>query len=145
MKLFESRRVDERVQADVRNAAALVLGITQALLAGVILYRLYVLGQPDEQIRDLQAVLGISVFGFIAVQLFLGGAMPVPTWRGMLAGYLILTALVSGACLLIYGVPARGDWANTWLPATAGPAVLILTYALIAHLGKKRLERQIEE
>ena len=145
MRLFEPRRIDERVQANVRSAAAILLGVTQVLLAAVILYRVYVLGQPDQQIRDIQAVLAISVFGFIAAQLFLGGAFPVPTWRGMLVVYLALTVLVCGVCLLIYGLPAANQWTNTWLPATAGPAVLVLAYSLVAYLGQRRIERQIEE
>nr|MDJ0919311.1 hypothetical protein [Woeseiaceae bacterium] len=71
--LFHSLQIDERTRSTTRYAAAIWLGVTQLLLVGVIFYRLYVLGQPDEEIRDFQAVLGISLFGYIALQLYLGG------------------------------------------------------------------------
>ncbi|MBD3236849.1 MAG: hypothetical protein GF330_09105 [Candidatus Eisenbacteria bacterium] len=145
MKLFESHRIDERVRSNARYAAAILLGVTQVLLAGVIFFRLYVLGQPDAEIRDFQAVLGISIFGYIALQLFLGGIFPIPTLRGALIAYVALTGLVAGGCILIYGVPPIENWANTWLPAVAGPAILVGAYALLARLGKQRLEKQIGE
>jgi len=112
--LFQKKAIDERTRSNTRYAAAIWLGTTQILLAGVVFYRLYVLGQPDEQIRDFQAVLGISIFGYLALQLFVGGVMPTPTWTG------------------------------TWLPALLGPALFIGAYALTARLGQWRIERQIE-
>jgi len=85
---FQQLQTDERLRSSTRYAAALWLGVTQVLLAGVVFYRLYVLGQPDEQIRDFQTVLSISIFGYLALQLFLGGVMPVPTWKGAIVMYL---------------------------------------------------------
>ena len=85
---FQQLQTDERLRSSTRYAAAIWLGVTQVLLAGVVFYRLYVLGQPDEQIRDFQTVLAISIFGYLALQLFLGGVMPVPTWKGAIVMYL---------------------------------------------------------
>ena len=141
---FQEMKIDERTRSVTRYAAAIWLGITQVLLAGVIFYRLYVLGQPDQEIRDFQAVLGVSIFGHIALQLFLGGVMPTPTWRGALAAYLTLTSFIVAGCLMIYGWPQSAEWANTWLPALLGPALLVCGYALVARLGQWRIERQIE-
>ena len=144
MTLFDKYRLDERVRTSAGQAAAIWLGVTQILLAGVVFYRLYVLGQPDAEIRDFQAVLGISLFGYIALSLYLGGLFPMPTWKGAVVGYLILMGMVTGGCLLIYGIPPIEDWTNTWLPALTGPAIIIGLYWLIAWLGKRRLDRQIE-
>jgi hypothetical protein len=63
----------------------------------------------------------------------------------MLLGYVALTAIIIGGCLLIYGIPAMSNWQNTWLPALLGPAILIGGYSLVARLGKRRLEKQIAE
>jgi phosphoglycerol transferase MdoB-like AlkP superfamily enzyme len=143
MMFFQKIKIDERTRSNTRYAAAIWLGITQLLLAGVLFYRLYVLGQADEQLRDFQAVLGISIFGHLALQLFLGGVMPIPTWRGALVSYLALSALIITGCLIIYGWPAPADWAITWLPALLGPALMVGGYALVANLGQWRIERQI--
>jgi hypothetical protein len=143
MMLFHPLENDERTRSNTRFAAAIWLGVTQVLLAGVVFYRLYVLGQPDEQIRDFQAVLAISIFGYLALQLFLGGVMPVPTWKGAALTYVVLSVVISVVCLLIYGWPPLAEWSNTWLPALLGPALLIAAYALVARAGRWRVERRL--
>ena len=142
--LFHPLQIDERTRSTARYAAAIWLGVTQLLLVGVIFYRLYVLGQPDEQIRDFQTVLGISLFGYAGLQLFLGGVMPIPTWKGALVGYLVLTGTITGVCLIIYGWPQPSEWTDTWLPALLGPAMLIAAYRLVERLGLWRIERQLQ-
>lgn len=136
-------RIDERSRLNTAQAAAIWLGVTQVLLAGVIFFRLYVLGQPDEEIRDFQAVLAISLFGFMAMQLFFGGVLPVLGWKALLVAYLVLAAVITGVCLAIYGWPDASDWANTWLPTLLGPAILVVAYAVIARAGQWRTEREI--
>lgn len=138
-----NKTIDERSRSNTAYAAAIWLGVTQILLAGVIFYRLYILGQADEEIRDFQGVLAISLFGFIGMQLFLGGIMPVLKWKGLLLAYAVLAGSITAGCLLIYGWPAVGDWANTWLPALLGPALLVGAYAAVSRLGQWRIERQI--
>jgi len=142
---FQQIKVDERTRSNTRYAAAIWLGVTQILLAAVIFYRLYALGQVDEEIRDFQAVLAISIFGYLALQLFLGGVMPIPTWRGVVLTYLILSGSIVSGCLAFYGWPQLEDWANTWLPALLGPAIIVAAYTLVAKLGQRRIERQIED
>lgn len=143
--LFQPLQIDERTRSTTRYAAAIWLGVTQVLLAGVVFYRLYVMGQPDEEIRDFQSVLAISLFGYAALQLFLGGVMPVPTWKGAVVSYLVLTTVISGVCLAIYGWPQPAEWTDTWLPALLGPALLIGAYILVARVGQWRIERQLEQ
>ena len=145
MKLIQEHRLDERLRTSAGRVAAIWLGVTQVLLAGVIFYRLYVLGQPDSGIRDFQAVLAISIFGHIALSLYLGGLFPVPTWKGAVTAYLVLMAMVVGGCLIIYGVPPVSDWTSTWLPALAGSALFVGLYWLAAWLGRWQLERKIRE
>ena len=141
--LFHKMKIDERTRSNSRYAAAIWLGVTQILLAGVVFYRLYLLGQPDEEIRDFQAVLAISIFGYLSLQLFLGGVMPIPTWRGAVAAYLVLTISIVVVCLFIYGWPKPEQWQNTWLPSLLGPALFVGAYALVARLGQWRVERHI--
>ncbi len=142
--LFKTLVQDERAQSNTRYAAAIWLGVTQVLLAGVVFYRLYVLGQPDEQISDFRAVLAISIFGYLALQLVLGGVMPILTLKSAVISYVLLTTAIVVGCLLIYGWPESSEWTSTWLPATLGPALFIGAYALVARLGQWRIDRQIE-
>jgi phosphoglycerol transferase MdoB-like AlkP superfamily enzyme len=144
MMLFEKLTLDERARANTRYAAAIWLGVTQVLLFAVIFYRLYILGQADDELRDFQAVLAISLFGYMGLQLFLGGVMPVPTWKGMMVSYVVLTGIITVVCLAIYGWPEASQWANTWLPALLGPAILVAAYAAVARMGQWRIEREIQ-
>ncbi|MGD8346401.1 MAG: hypothetical protein PVI83_04095 [Lysobacterales bacterium] len=142
--MFTKRNpIDERSRSNTAYAAAIWLGVTQVLLAGVVFFRLYVLGQPDEEIRDFQAVLAISLFGFMGLQLFLGGILPVLSWKGLLLAWALLAAVITIVCLFIYGWPNPDDWMNTWLPALAGPALLVAAYGIVARLGQWRIDRQI--
>ena len=143
--LFQKLERDERTFAAGGRVAGVWLGITHVLLAGVIFYRLYILGQPDEEIRDFQTIFAISLFGHMITQLFLGGLLPVPTWRGMLACYVILTGAITVVCLAIYGLPEASEWQNTWLPGFLGPAILLGLYRLTAWLGRRRIEKMIGE
>jgi len=142
--LFERRPLDERVRASAGRIGAIWLGVTQVLLAAVIFYRLYVLGQPDHELRDFQAVLALSLFGHIGLQLYFGGLLPVPTRSGVLVMYFGLVAAIAGTCLIAYGVPPLADWHNTYLPAVLGPALLVGLYWFTAWLGKRRVERLME-
>lgn len=142
--LFQRLQIDERTRSTTRYAAAIWLGVTQVLLAAVVFYRLYVLGQADEEIRDFQAVLAISLFGYAALQLFLGGIMPIPTWKGAIVSWAVLAGVITVVCLAIYGWPRADQWADTWLPALLGPALLIGAYMFVARLGQWRIERQLD-
>lgn len=142
--LFKKLNLDERAVSTTRYAAAIWLGVTQILLAGVVFYRLYVLGQPDEQLRDFQAVLAISLFGYLGLQLFLGGVMPALTWKGAVILWAILAGAIAIFSIGIHGWPAPSDWSSTWLPGLLGPALLVGAYALFAWLGQHRIERLIE-
>lgn len=134
-RLF-GRIVDERLRENSRYAAAIMLGVTQVLLAVAVFVRLYVHGQPDAEIADFRAVLFISVFGFVILQLLLGGILPKPTPKGALAAYLVLTGLVAGGCLIIYGLPPAVAWKSTWLPALLGPALFVGIYWITAIAGE---------
>jgi len=101
--------------------------------------------RTESNTRYAAIVFGISVFGGLALQLFLGGVLPALTWRGALAAYATLTSFVVAGCLLVYGWPQPAEWANTWLPALLGPALIVGAYALVARLGQWRIERQIEK
>jgi hypothetical protein len=134
---------DERSHAVNGMVAQVFLGLTQIFLAAIVFYRLYVVGQPDSEISDLRLLLAFSIFGYIAARLYFGGILPELAVKPALVAYVGLAGLITVVCLLIYGWPAPEDWTVTWLPAFLGPAILIGLYALVAYLGRRRVEREI--
>ena len=142
--LFHKIITDERTRSTTQQAAAIWLGVTQVLLAGVIFYRLYLLGQPDEQLRDFQAVLAISIFGYLLMTAYTGGLLPAPTWKGAAFMYVVLVLAITMISVLSHGWPASDEWSSTWLPALAGPAILIGAYTFVLRFGYWRTERKID-
>ena len=142
--LFKRNPIDERVRMTVGRWSNAWLGVTQLLLFGVIFYRLYILGQPDAELNDFRLVLAVSVLGSFGLHLYLGGLLPVPTWKGALICYLVLVLTICGVCLPLYGLPAAEQWASTWLPALLGPALFISAYWLVAFLGERRVEKLLD-
>ena len=67
---------DERTLNVNARVSQFALVFTQLGLYGIILYRVYVLNQPDETINDLRVLLGISIFGTMFATLFFGGMLP---------------------------------------------------------------------
>jgi len=143
-ELFDSSN-DERSSYVTGRCAVIFLGITQILLLLALLRRRYLLHQPSGDIWDIQVILLVSIFGYIGARLFLGGALPVLSLKAALAGYFILAAIITGGCLIFLGVPDPSEWANTWLPALLGPAIVISLYSFLAWLGRKRIDRMLED
>ena len=112
--LFKKRGVDERIRSTVGTWSAVWLGVTQ-----------------------------LMVFGSLMLHLYLGGLLPVPTWKGAVVAYVGLAGAVAALGLGIHGIPRPEEWARTWLPGFAGPALGVGAYWLVAWLGERRIERMI--
>lgn len=135
---------DERSEQVAGRSAMIMLGLTQVALGAILLTRLYVLGQPDEELRDIQLVLLGSIAGYFSLRSFLGGIMPVPTPKQALIAYVSLFAFLFITLSLWLGLPDLRDWANTILPVVVGPAIIVGGYWFIARLGQKRIERALD-
>ena len=134
---------DERAQQVSGQSAAITLGLTQVALGLTLLFRLYILDQPDTEVRDLQYVLLGSIVGYFVLRSFLGGIMPVPTVRQALFAYGGMVAFLFIVLSLWLGLPDLSDWTNNVLPAVVGPAIIVGGYWIIAALGKRRIERTL--
>ena len=134
---------DERSERVAGRSAIVMLGLTQVALGVVLLTRLYVLGQPDEELRDIQWVLLGSIAGYFTLRSFLGGIMPVPTLKQAAIAYLGLVVVLSVTLSIWLGLPDLENWINTILPVAVGPAIIVGGYWLVAWLGQKRIEREL--
>lgn len=136
---------DERGLQISGQSALITMGLMQLAMGIIILVRAYVLDQPDEELRDLQLLLAGSYVVFLLIRSFLGGTLRVPSPKKALFSYLAIVAFLFIVLSLIYGLPAPSEWKTTILPITAGPAIVIACYWLIAWLGRRHVERQIRE
>lgn len=139
-------QLDERTENVTGKVAFIFLIMVQVLLVVMIFYQRYLLDRPATYYNDLAILLGISTVGFWLVNLYLGGALPSLSVRRGALIYLLLVASIAIPHLfitLIRGVPSGRHWFwLTWILVILGiPAVLVGSYSLAAHLGKKRLEQ----
>lgn len=134
---------DERMQIITGRIAVIFLSLTQTAILGIILYRRYFLGQGDEYYYDIRIVLGVSVFGYIAARLYYGAVLPVLSFKKLAYIYVGSVLFLSVVLSIWFGLPTVDDWQITILPVLLGPAILISAYWLMAHLGKKRMEKEM--
>jgi len=134
---------DERMVDLTGRLANTALSLTQVALLGAILYRRHVLGQSEEYYSDIQLILGLSLFGYIAARLYFGAILPVLSFKVTLTIYIGFVAFLFVTLSFLYGLPTSDNWHNTILPVTLGPAIILGLYWLIAYLGKRRAEKEL--
>lgn len=134
---------DERTEQVAGRSAMIMLGLTQVALGVVLLTRLYLLGQPDEELRDIQWVLLGSIAGHFALRSFLGGILAVPTLKQAVIAYVGMFVALFVILSIWLGLPDLENWTNTILPVVVGPALIVGGYWLVAWLGQRRIEREL--
>ena len=134
---------DERMIELTGKLANIALSLTQLALLGAILYRRYVLGQGEENYSDIQIILGLSVFGYIAARLYFGAVLPVLSIKATLRIYIVSVVFLFITLSFIYGLPSLDNWHNTILPVSLGPAILLGLYWGFAYLGKRRSDKDL--
>ncbi len=134
---------DERLVGAAGKIAAIVLPLTQVALGLAVVYRAYVLNQPDHEFNDLRIILGLSIVSYIGASLYWGGYYPVLKIRTLLIIYFVFVVVLFTICSIIYGLPTLDNWMNTLLPALVAPAILVGLYAGVAYLGQRRIEKEL--
>jgi len=90
---------------------------------------------------DFRLILGLSVFGYIAVRLYYGAVLPILSFRKLFYIYIGFVGFLFAVLSIWLGLPTLDNWTNTILPVLLGPAILLFLYWLFAYLGKKRMDR----
>jgi hypothetical protein len=134
-------QIDERAELVSGKLAFIFLGMTQAGLFSAIIYQRYIQRLPPSYYNDLAVIFAASVLGYWLLSLYLGGVLPVLSLRSILAAYLYLTLSIGLPYTLIRGLPQGQEWADRLLIILGGPGVLVGGYAIVAALGRRRLER----
>ncbi|HPH97170.1 MAG TPA: hypothetical protein PKW33_11155 [Anaerolineaceae bacterium] len=136
--------VDERTEQINGWVSFFCLMLTQLALAGVLVYKRYFLGLPEEAYAEIIWILGLSVGGYWALRLYFSGILPVIPLKKMAIIYIISVALIFIPTLLIVGWPPAERWYEVLYPFI-GVAVILGFYSLVAYFGKRRLEKDIAE
>jgi hypothetical protein len=143
--------LDERERNVYRKFITVLYFITLSVLIGMQLYRQFVLGQPPEQWNDIALLITFNVLFLLGGGLFLSGAVEVKKIkvRYFVVGYAafvifgLLFTIFKYAVLLGQDVGIVQVW-NYMLIILPITAVLMVGWGLLAYLGYRRMEDQLE-
>ena len=132
---------DERTDEVAGRVAFIFLALTHAALLTAILFQRYIQGLPPGYYNDLAIIFAGSLLGYWFFSFFLGGVMPVLSIRSIVSTYALFVLGIGLPYTLIRGLPQDGEWSYRLLIILGAPAVLVGGYALVAAMGKRRLDR----
>ena len=142
---------DEREMNVFRNICTVMYLITLFALMGIQLYRQFVLNQPQKEWDDIAMLITINVIVVLGAVLYLTGAVnPKKVKRGyLIAGYMGFVVLGFAFTIFKYTVllGQRVGLAQVWdylLTVIVISGILVLAWGLLAYLGSRRIDKQIE-
>jgi hypothetical protein len=144
-------RIDER-DADVFRRVCTVMYIsTIYALMGVVTYRQFVLDQPQEQWNDMAMIMTINVVVCLGALLYIGGGVSLKRikLRYITLGYVGFVLLGFAFTVFKYTVLLGEDLSlnqvlDYLLLVAKISGLLLLAWGILAYLGNRRIERQIE-
>jgi hypothetical protein len=137
--------IDERTELINGKVSAVVLLSTQVALALAIFYKRYIQHLDTSYTGAFSTILIVSMGIYWGFRLYLSGALPVLPLRVYIAKYFAIVAVIVIPSGIIHGWPTAQNWTNTILPAATVPAIVVFLIWLIAFLGKRRIEKQIQD
>lgn len=142
---------DEREVTTFYRICTVMYILTIVAMIGIINYRQYVLGQPHQQWDDIAMLMTINVIVLLGAVLYLTGAFnPIKVKPFYLvAGYLVFVLLGLAFTVFRYTVLLGQEFTlvevqDALLTVAAISGILFLAWGLLAYLGNRRIEKQIE-
>lgn len=142
--------LDERNINTVCRVCAIMYGITWLVLAGILMYRQFVLGQSVEEFNDIAMLFTFNVIFAIGGILYFGG-VPFFKIKPVTVGAIYVGFVAIGFLFTMfkYTILLEQDLSMTdvldklSLVLTICAAILA-TYVLFAYFGKRKMDREIE-
>jgi hypothetical protein len=144
--------LDEREMNVFRRVCTTLYIITLFSLIGMQLYRQFVLSQSHQEWEDIAILITVNVVVLLGSLLYLGGGFNPKKirLRYLIAGYLgfVLVGLVFTIykyAVLLKQTVGLTEILEYFCIVLVISGILFLGWGVIAYLGSRRLDRQIEE
>lgn len=134
--------MDERAEHINGRISFFVLMLTHAGVALLIAYKRYIQGLDTAYYNGFNVILLMSILGYWGLRLYFSGILPVISIRRLALIYVGVVLLIEILAFLIAGRPT--PWYEALYPVLGVAAVMAL-YALIAYMGKRRLQKYLNE
>lgn len=144
-------KLDERDLIIFRKVCTTLYLITIYTLIGIISYRQFVLHQPSEEWNDIAMLMTINVLATLGAYLYISGVVDIKKFKlhhvliGF-AGFVVfgLTFTIIKYAVILGQDLSWGDvWGYLWIVIRIS-GVLALGLGLLAYLGSRRIEKQLE-
>ena len=148
--MANSMRLDERNINTVCQVCSVMYGITWLMLAGILVYRQFVLGQSTEEFNDIAMVFTFNVIFAIGAILYFGG-VPFFRIKPVTVGVIYLGFVVIGFLFTMFKYTilleqhlSMRDVLDKFSIVLTICAAILATYTLFAYFGKRRMDKEIE-
>jgi hypothetical protein len=145
------RNMDERNKEVARKIMSIMYLLTILALQGVIIYRQLALGQDIRDFEDFAVIMIVNTIFLVSALLYFG-AIPIQKIkiRYMIGVYLVMVVLGSLFTYLKYRVLLEQNMTfqqlfDKLVIIFAITGLLLLFFILFAYLGKRKLEKELEE
>ena len=143
--------LDERTTKIILRICAVLYAITIYSLIGVMSYRQFVLHQPIKEFQDMAIIVTFNVVAMIGSALyFVGGfAVKKTRLRWIIAGYVGFVLIGFAFTIFKYTVLldqklSLSQVVSYFFTVLKITGLLAILWCLIAYLGNRRIEKQIE-
>jgi hypothetical protein len=145
-------KLDERDLTIFRKICTTLYLITIYTLIGIVSYRQFVLHQPNEEWNDIAMLLTFNILATLGAYFYLTGGVDVRKFklRYVLIGFAGFVVLGFAFTIIKYAVIFGQDlswgdvWDSLWIVVKIS-GILALGLGLLAYLGSRRIEKQIEQ
>ena len=144
-------KLDERDLLIFRKICTTFYLITIYTLIGIVSYRQFVLGQPNEEWNDIAMLLTINILATLGAYVFIAGGIEIRKFKlhHVLIGFAAFVAFGLGFTLFKYSILLGQTigWADVWgyfLTVVRISGFISLGLLLLAYLGNQRIKKKIE-
>jgi hypothetical protein len=144
-------KLDERDLNIFRKICTALYLMTIFSLMGIVSYRQFVLRQPNEAWNDIAMLMTINILATLGAYLYITGVVDIRKFklRHVVIGFGSFVAFGLGFTIIKYAVILDQDlsWVDLqqilWIVIKIS-AILALGLAVLAYLGNRRIEKQLE-
>jgi hypothetical protein len=139
-------QIDERNVTTTRKICTRLYLVTIAALWLDVLWRQFILRQPLSEFGDLAALMTANVILFIGAILYYGG-VTLPRIRASVVAvfYLVCVAIGTAFTAYQYQLSSIGEILGRLILVAAIAGFVVVLYIVVAYLGARKTDREIEE
>jgi hypothetical protein len=139
-------QIDERNVTTTRKICTRLYLVTIAALWLDVLWRQFILRQPLSEFGDLAALMTANVILFIGAILYYGG-VTLPRIRASVVAvfYLVCVAIGTAFTAYQYQLSSIGEILGRLVLVAAIAGFVVVLYIVVAYLGARKTDREIEE